>query len=430
MKDIPTSQVRDSTRRRLLEKVRRNDIGKYLGSMKLEKVRSFRGDRITFEFPVTALIGPNGGGKSTILGAAACAYKSVRPGTFFPKSSVGDDSMSEWRIDYELIDKQIRPQDLIARTSKFRNRKWVRDELTDREVRYFGINRTVPAGERPKFKKLTKSSYVFGNPIEKISEDEAIQAAAILGKNLDEFKVTKFDGTEDFYIGSQGDIEYSEFHFGAGESSILRMISNIESAEDNSLILIEEIENGLHPVAVRRMVDYLLDVADRKSIQTIFTTHSDAALDHLPQEAIWAAIDGHAQQGVLSVETLRAIAGRVDQKLAVFVEDEFAKSWIESIIRERLGADHQEVGVYPLAGDGNAAKTHLAHNRNPAIEFSSLCFLDGDSQIDADIENGIFKLPGGQPESGGFCEVARRGWLVWPGARPHRTLQIHFLARL
>ena len=42
----------------------------------------------------TALIGPNGGGKSTVLGAAACAYREMRPGLFFPKSSIGDTSMS------------------------------------------------------------------------------------------------------------------------------------------------------------------------------------------------------------------------------------------------------------------------------------------------------------------------------------------------
>ena len=68
-----------------------------------------------------------------------------------------------------------------------------------------------------------------------------------------------------------------------------------ESAPQNSIILIEEIENGLHPVAVRRMVEYLVDVADRKSIQSIFTTHSEDAILPLPSEAIWSSIDGKAR---------------------------------------------------------------------------------------------------------------------------------------
>lgn len=136
--------------------------------------------------------------------------------------------------------------------------------------------------------------------------------------------------------------QFSEFHFGAGESSIIRMITKIEQAPQNSLILIEEIENGLHPVATRRMVEYLIDVAERKSIQSVFTTHSDYALAPLPNEAIWASIAGTLRQGKLSVEALRAVAGRVDKKLTVFVEDEFAKAWVDTILREKLGADRAE----------------------------------------------------------------------------------------
>lgn len=35
---------------------------------------------------------------------------------------------------------------------------------------------------------------------------------------------------------------FTEFHFGAGESSIIRMLSQIEKCDENALILIEEIK--------------------------------------------------------------------------------------------------------------------------------------------------------------------------------------------
>jgi hypothetical protein len=44
------------------------------------------------------------------------------------------------------------------------------------------------------------------------------------------------------------------------------MVEEIEAAPPNALVLIEEIENGLHPAAVRRMVEYLMAVAVRRSI--------------------------------------------------------------------------------------------------------------------------------------------------------------------
>ena len=156
------------------------------------------------------------------------------------------------------------------------------------------------------------------------------------------------------------------------------------------------------------MVEYLIDVAERKSIQTIFTTHSDYALSPLPNEGIWASIDGKLRQGKLSVEALRAVAGRVDKKLAVFVEDEFAKNWVDTILREALGTDYDQVEVHAVHGDGNAVSTHLGHLRNPAVNFKSLCVIDGDSEQLEDGEAGIIRLPGAQPELAVFESVRAR----------------------
>ncbi len=392
------SEIRDSTTTKLLEKVRRHDYGRYLVKASIGKLRGFSGEDIVFEFPVTALIGPNGSGKSSVLGAAGCAYKSIRPGLFFPKSSVGDESMSGWKIEYELIDKELNPRQLIKRSSNFRQAKWVRSEVATRDVLFFGIERTVPAGEKSKFKKLARSTYVHNSPLDLLPHDVARQVEHILGKSVADYRITAFGSGDKFLVGKQSDSEFSEFHFGAGESSIIRMILNIERAPENSLILIEEIENGLHPVATKRIVEYLIDVAERKSIQTIFTTHSDYALIALPSEAIWASMDGRLRQGRLSVEALRAVSGRVDKKLAIFVEDEFAKYWVDAILREQLGADYDQIEVHSVHGDGNAVNTHLSHRKNPAINFQSMCVIDGNSQQDENPDEGVYRLPGEQPE--------------------------------
>lgn len=402
------SEIRESIKILLLDKVRKQDYGKYLLKISINRVRGFSGEDITFDFPVTALIGPNGSGKSSVLGAAGCAYKPVKPGLFFPKSVIGDESMSGWRIEYELVDKTVNPRQVVRRNSNFRQAKWVRGEVLDRDVRFFGIERTVPAGEKPRFKKLMRSTYRHNGDLTELAENVAQQIEHILGKSVHGFKFTDVGHNDNFFIGRSGGNQYSEFHFGAGESSIIRMISEIETMPVNSLILIEEIENGLHPVATRRMVEYLIDAARRRSIQAIFTTHSDYALSPLPNEAIWACIDGKLRQGRLNVEALRAVSGRVDKKLAIFVEDEFAKTWVETILRERLRHDFEQVEVHAVAGDGNAVVTHRAHMANPAIRFKSLCIIDGDSQQAEDIENAIIRLPGSQPELAVFDNVKQR----------------------
>jgi hypothetical protein len=316
--------------------------------------------------------------------------------------------MSGWRVEYELVDKQLNPRQLIKRSSSFRQAKWVRADVADRDVLFFGIERTVPAGEKTRYKQLMRSTYVHRPPLEPLDDAVAMQVEHILGKSVADYRVTDYGLDDTFLVGRSGTNNFSEFHFGAGESSIIRMITRIEQAPQNSLILIEEIENGLHPVATRRMVEYLIDVADRRSIQTVFTTHSDYALLPLPGEAIWASINGKLKQGKLSVEALRAVSGRVDKKLAIFLEDEFAKSWVDNILREKLGADYDQVEIHAVHGDGNAVSTHRSHMANPAVNFKSLCIIDGDSEQLDDVPNGVIRLPGGQPELAVFEAIRAR----------------------
>lgn len=167
--------LRHSTIVGLLDKVRRHDYGRYLYKASIGKLRGFEAKDITFDFPVSALIGPNGSGKSSVLGAAGCAYKPIKPGMFFPKSTVGDESMAGWRVEYELVDKSLNARQLVKRTSSFRQSKWVRGDVADRVVLFFGIERTVPAGEKARYKKLMRSTYVHRPPLESLDTNVAAQ---------------------------------------------------------------------------------------------------------------------------------------------------------------------------------------------------------------------------------------------------------------
>jgi ABC-type branched-subunit amino acid transport system ATPase component len=396
---MSSSEIRQSQISALLERVRKSNYQKYLSLVRLNKVRGFSGALVSFDFPVTALVGPNGGGKSTVLGAAACAYKAIKPGTFFPKSKVGDTSMAEWSIEYDLIDKTINPTGVTRRSSRFRQLKWVRGDVASREIAYFGIKRTVPAGELPQFKKLMRSSYTHTAPLTALPADACREIEHILGRPVSDFRQTAVGSSDTFHVGQNRGSEYSEFHFGAGESSIIRIVTAIELLPEASFILIEEIENGLHPVATRRLVEYLMSAAERKKIQAIFTTHSDDALSVLPGEAVWSCLEGSTQQGKLSIKALRAISGKVDTALAVFTEDSFAKFIVEGLIREALSDLHDQIEVHAVAGDGNAVKTHNNRKADPTARYRSLAVIDGDSRQVDNNDEGVFRLPGQQPEA-------------------------------
>lgn len=396
------SEIRQSQINQLTEKVDRENYGKYLKKIRLNPIRGFTDETVTFDFPVTAIIGPNGGGKTSLLGAAGCAYISVKPSRFFAKSGRLDDSMQNWKINYELIDRNINSRQSINRTTKFTNFKWTREKVS-RNVAIFGVSRTIPPSERAEFRKFASGKFIV--PEENIIqlESNVIQASQkILGKDLSNYSRISTDssGKVTLLTGSTFDgTSFSEFHFGAGESSIIKMVLEIESLPSNSLILIEEIENGLHPIATIRMVEYLIDVALRKSTQAIFTTHSNDALLPLPVKAIWSATNNKFFQGKLDVKSLRAITGQVQARLAIFVEDEFAKMWVESCITEDDQIDYGDVQVHKMEGDGIAVQVNKYHNIDPATEHQSICIIDGDSRQSDSEEEKVYRLPGESPEN-------------------------------
>jgi AAA15 family ATPase/GTPase len=396
------SEIRDSEINELFEKVAKKNYGKYLMSIVINKLRGFQEKQVNFDFPVTALIGPNGGGKTTILGAAGLIHKEIKPKRFFAKNNVFDNSMSNWKVDYYIIDKDLDMYNLVFKSASYGGYKWSRSSI-HRYIAVFGIARTVPPSEKIEFSRYAASTFkVKEDQMHKLDKSVSTAVGKIIGKDVSKYTEIRIDekGSVTFLTGvtTEG-IEYSEFHFGAGESSVIRMITSIELMPENSLILIEEIENGLHPIATRKMVEYLIDVAIRKKIQTIFTTHSNEALIPLPTKAIWVASNGDLYQGKLDINSLRAITGQIDAKLAIFSEDKFSKEWLESIIRLNGLEIFELIEVHGLEGDGIAVSVNKHHNIDPTKASPSICFIDGDSMQKESLPDKIFRLPGLGPES-------------------------------
>jgi len=402
------SEIRPSRVNDLFEKVRNRNYGKYLLRMVIGKARAIEDKSIEFEFPITAIVGPNGGGKTTIAGAAAILYKKVAPATFFAKSGKYDLSMLNWKIEYEAIDKSVKRNDTVRRTAKYHNLKWARSTL-NRDVLIFGVSRTVPAAERKELRRCVSNNFsVEEDRIESLSDAVAQSVSSILDKDISQFKRIKVDekGSVTLLSGvnAKGDT-FSEFHFGAGESSVIRMVLQLEAASDNALVIIEEIENGLHPIATIRMVEYLIELAERKKIQAIFTTHSNDALLPLPSNAIWASVNGELYQGKLDIRSLRAISGQVNSKLVVFVEDDFAGLWARQILSSIDNVAIDAISIHPMKGDGTAIKVHNHHRIDPSAKQTSICIIDGDSEQNDSDDNNVYRLLGQSPESSVYDNI-------------------------
>lgn len=71
-----------------------------------------------------------------------------------------------------------------------------------------------------------------------------------------------------------------------GTLHFLGTLLALRTAEPGSILLIEEIETGLHPTRIRLLVEYLEAVTRERQIQVIATTHSPVVLQWLSGESL------------------------------------------------------------------------------------------------------------------------------------------------
>lgn len=416
------SEVRDSQRRGLRQKVEDLDYGKYLVELYIHKLRAFRGTRLRFRFPVTALIGPNGGGKSTILGAAALPYKTIKPSLFFPMSSADAEAMRDLKVTFTLVDRQERADGSIERSATHPKKKWERSAL-DRKVLYFPMRRTIPATERAEFTKYrTGVKQLSENDYGALGPEVTDPATRILGIDLSKYERAT---SKKPLIGHADGVKHSEFHFGAGISVIVETVWNLEnlSPADQALVLIEEVETTLHPHAVRKFVEYLIGVAERKRCQIVFTTHSEYALDPLPREAIWACRDGRLTNGRLRVEDMLAFSGEADTRLVVYCEDSMAEEWLKGMLRfAGRDDDLATIEFHAVGGHGDVIARTIAHNNDPAAKATpAIGFIDGDSPPEASATS-TFRLPGTLMPEEVIVDTVRAAYAI---NLAHLTARLH-----
>lgn len=407
------SDIRESQIRNLHQRVEDADYRKYLQEMTLHKLRAFEGARIRFRFPVTALIGPNGGGKSTILGAAALIYKSAKPSIFFAQSSADREAMRGIRVSYRLIDRDHRRDGEIERSVTHPDLKWSREAL-ERRLLFFGVRRTVPANERPEFSKFRLGTEEIRDEDYASLSPAVIEAASrILGIDLSSYARSHSQSAKKPLLGYADRVRFSEFHFGAGLSVIIELVWNLENLnpQEQALVLIEEVENTLHPFAVRKFVEYLITVAERKRCQIIFTTHSEYALDPLPREAIWAARNGQLLNGRLRVEDMLAFRGDIETRLAVYCEDNTARDWLQEMMRFSGNTlELNQIEFYAVGSYANVVEVTRQHNNNPASRFKAIGFVDGDTPSYQKLEPDTYRLPGTLMPEEVILDTVRQGY--------------------
>lgn len=71
-----------------------------------------------------------------------------------------------------------------------------------------------------------------------------------------------------------------------GTLRVLAIVAAMLSAVEGSLVVIEEIDNGVHPSRAHHLLSNIRAIAEQRSLRVLLSTHNPALLDALPDPAI------------------------------------------------------------------------------------------------------------------------------------------------
>lgn len=128
-----------------------------MNSIEIDGLRGWSGQIVQFRFPVVAVVGENGTGKTTIFEAVACCYEGeVKSETYFPSDFFQDtpwDRVEGVTIRYSLKQgESIIPHRISKKTARWN----FAEKKPRRKVFYQDISRTVPLDATAGYARIAK----------------------------------------------------------------------------------------------------------------------------------------------------------------------------------------------------------------------------------------------------------------------------------
>lgn len=119
----------------------------FLKSIEITNIHGWNAQEIQFNFPIVAIVGENGIGKSTFLKAAACAYNNKAGKTFYPSKMFMSTQWDSTGLNGALIKYKIKLGSNEQPLKWKKTRDWgftPKKNKPERNVFFLDISRTVP----------------------------------------------------------------------------------------------------------------------------------------------------------------------------------------------------------------------------------------------------------------------------------------------
>ena len=384
---------------------------RFLTSIELNQFRHIDNLHVNFVNPITVISGSNCSGKTSILMAIACSHyhfmrRNVVTGVFerarwgnMMRFTQSDVQTRLWTYHISYRDGAMPP--VTKRGQHTLAGKWNGVAKKEgqigtpprhgadngRRVYMIDVNRVNP-GRHLTQSKFNAARNRAGNTL---PQHRLVNAyvSHIFEKNYSVKGMLQAADSQIYEFNNAN--RYSSFNTASGEDVVMAMLTDIINAEENSLILIDEIEIGLHPKLQRRLMDVLYRLSRFQKKQFVITTHSYAVLDSVAPSSRVFIETNMGRFRVIAHPTTEEILTRMDQVrypvTSVYVEDLEAKRIVEKAVEDLNAANPGFARLLTIVDIGSADKTFnyfKSRNEKGAMdhfERKAVCILDGDMSM-------------------------------------------------
>lgn len=378
---------------------------RFIKTIKFEPFRDIESLVVNFLHPVSVISGTNKIGKSTILYVLACSHFDFKR----RNPSTGNLERKTWSDLIKFTESDVQSRDwaywlTIKRGGSTETKRGQRKHATGRwnglakketQIKdvvavLVDIDRVFPARhyskqDYAKSRSATKRSISLNN-----SGLIREYISYVLETDYEIDKLSGQIGREVFAYKTEN--EYSSFNSATGEDALSRIIIDMVDAPDKSIILIDEIELGLHPKIQRRLMHVVNHIAKTDNKQFVITTHSSTILSSVDHKSRIFIERNNQQHKAISKISVNAALSKMDSEsyplIDVYCEDDIAKKIIDKAVSSILSQNNFfkfnsliniiESGAADLTYSNFKAHQRTYKYRNIVSGFA--CILDGDQK--------------------------------------------------
>lgn len=351
---------------------------------------------------VTAIIGMNGSGKSTIIHALACSFKPKgkqtskdynRLSDFFTPNKHTDWDDASFTLDFTFDERNPNKEPQVTNKShkeRFykkqgaKQSRWlpIYGRRHERESAYIGLQDLSTLNENKNATRYKEFDTVelAHEAADQIKQDMIY----ILGRNyaaLNSHTSKKGGKVHTMFGLEHNDVAYSEHSMGAGEKRILSILYTLHNPviAKGGLLLIDEVDVLLHGAAFKRLIEKIVQRANENKIEVIFSTHRETITDFSDQINIVGVLN--TGKNVVPMKNtnpqiMSQLTGSITKPFHIAVEDDLAEEICLNLVYRYHMQDYIEVskfGSWSNAFALLAGKSLMRHDIS-----STLCVLDGD----------------------------------------------------